>query len=123
MSSNAETVAMKFDTLKLVLAVAVIAAGISAFYYFGDHSLLLRVVGLLACVGAAIVIALQTDPGRIMWQFLAEAQIEVKKVVWPTRQETVQTTALVIVMVLAFAVVLWLLDLLLGGIIQWLIGH
>jgi preprotein translocase subunit SecE len=69
-----------------------------------------------------VVIALRTEKGRSVAAFFHEAQIEVRKVVWPTREETLQTTGLVIVMVVLFAAVLWALDWLLGHGIQFVIG-
>ena len=70
----------------------------------------------------ATVITLQTEKGRQMWSFTQDAQIEVRKVVWPTREETLQTTLIVILMVIFIAIFLWLLDLFLGWSIGALMG-
>ena len=94
-----------------------------AFYIFAAQPMLIRVTGLLACVAVAGGIALQTDQGRAVWGFVQESQTEVRRVVWPTRQETIQTTGVVVVMVLFFSLVMWALDIGLGTFIQWLIGH
>jgi len=72
--------------------------------------------------GIAVWIALQTDQGRTLWNFVQDAQIEVRKVVWPTRQETIQTTFLVFIVVIITALILWGLDTLLGWAIRGLIG-
>jgi preprotein translocase subunit SecE len=123
MSSNVETVNVKFDTVKLVIAVVVALATIAGFYIFSDQSFLLRVGGLLVGVALAVGIALQTEKGRNVWVFFQESQIEVRKVVWPTRQETLQTTLIVIIVVIVVAVILWLLDMFLGWSVRILMGQ
>ncbi len=123
MNSPAEAGGAGLDTAKLAAAALLLVGGIYAFYYFAAYSVLLRVVGLLAISGAAAAIALQTDPGRRLWQFGLDARMEVRKVVWPTRQETLQTTLIVIVMVLIVGIVLWLFDLVLMGILRFLTGQ
>jgi len=109
------------DQLKLGFSIVLIAAGILGFYYFDGLSSLFKVVGLIVLVGVAISVAWNTEKGRETVTFLREAQIEVRKVVWPTRQETLQTTFFVLVVVLIFAILLWLLDLLLSSIVNALI--
>ena len=123
MSSNVEAVNIKLDTLKLAIAILIVVSAIVGFYFFADHSILLRVAGLLGCAGVAALIALQTEKGRHIWGFFQDAQIEVRKVVWPSRQETLQTTMIVILMVVFIAIILWLLDMFLGWSIQNLMGH
>ncbi len=98
------------DKVKLIIAVALMATGVAGFYYFADQSLLMRVLGLLAVAGVAIAIAYQTALGRRTWGFVTDAQTEVKKVVWPTRKETLQTTGIVLVVVFIVGVFLWILD-------------
>jgi len=111
------------DTVKLLLAVLLLAAGIGGFYYFEENSLLLRVLGLLTIAGISILIALQSGPGRRVWNFGLDARTEVRKVVWPTRQETWQTTLIVFAMVLVMAIVLWLVDMGLMEIVRALTGQ
>jgi len=123
MNARADAGATGLDTLKLVAAAVVLVAGIYGFYYFGAYSALLRVVGLLVIAGIAAAIALQTAQGRQLWQFAGDARTEVRKVVWPTRQETVQTTLVVIVMVLILGIILWLFDMMLMGILRLLTGQ
>ena len=93
------------------------------FYLFDDYSLLFRVIGLLVGVGISVAIALQTVKGKEIWGYFRDAQIEVRKVVWPTRQETIQTTLIVIVMVILVAIILWLLDMFLGWSIGLIMGR
>ena len=123
MNAKVEAEGSAFDTVKLVLAVLVVVAGIGAFYYFEDHSLLLRVLGLLAIAGVAVAIVMQTPMGRGVWRFAVDARTEVRKVVWPTRQETVQTTLIVFAMVFVMSLVLWLFDMMLGAILKALTGQ
>jgi len=111
------------DPLKLAVAALLVAGGIGGFYYFEASSLLLRVLGLLAVVGVALAVVLQTEVGRRTWQFGVDARTEVKKVVWPTRQETMQTTLIVFVMVLLMAFILWLVDMGLMAIVRSLTGQ
>ncbi len=123
MSSNVETAGDMLDTVKLGLSLIIVLAALVGFYFYADQSLLYRVVGLLAAAGISVAIALQTEKGRQIWGYFHDAQIEVRKVVWPTRQETVQTTLIVIVMVIIVAIILWLLDMFLGWSIGMVMGH
>lgn len=123
MNTNVEAVGVKLDIFKIVVAIAIVVAALAGFYYFAEQSLLYRVIGLLACIAVALVIASQTDQGRVFLSFFQDAQMEVRRVVWPTRQETLQTTGIVILMVLIFAAILWVLDLGLGAAIKSIIGQ
>lgn len=123
MNSNVETSGLKLDTLKLAIALLVVLSAVSAFYIYADQSLLYRVIGLLVGAGIAVAITLQTDKGRQILGYFQDAQVEVRKVVWPTRQETLQTTFIVIMMVVLIAIILWLLDMFLGWSIGALMGH
>ena len=109
------------DTVKLGVACLLVVAALLGFYYYDELSMLFRVVGLILVIGVAATIAWATAKGRETVGFLKEAQIEVKKVVWPTRQETVQTTFFVLIVVVIFAILLWLLDLLLSSAVKTLI--
>ncbi len=123
MNARAEAGATGLDTVKLVVAAVLLVAGIYGFYHFAAYSTLLRVVGLLVIAAVAAAVALQTDQGRRLWQFAGDARTEVRKVVWPTRQETIQTTLVVIVMVLILGIILWLFDMMLMGILRFLTGQ
>ncbi len=123
MNTKAAVEQNSWDTVKLGSALLVLIGSLVAFYYYADASKLLRVVGMLVAVGVAAAIALQTDKGRQVSNFVRDAQVEVRKVVWPTRQETVQTTMFVMIVVIIFGVLLWLLDLLLSSVVQTLIGR
>ena len=122
MNSEAEAASSSLDSAKLIVAVLLVVGGIAAFYYFADTSRLVRVLGLVAAGIVALFIAAQTAKGRSTLEFAKDTQVEVRKVVWPTRQETIQTTGVVVVVVIVTALFLWILDLLLGGITRWLMG-
>ena len=119
MVTKTEQTTSAFDTFKLMTAVLVLIAGVVGFYYFEDESQLLRVLGMLAVAAIAFFIAATSEPGRRGLGFVREARVEVRKVVWPTRQETLQTTIAVLFMVILVAIMLWLFDMFLGwGISQ-----
>jgi preprotein translocase subunit SecE len=99
------------DTAKLMAAGAIVLVGLFAYYYFGDSSQLLRSLGVLVALAVAALIALQSLQGQWFWKFLQSARIELRKVVWPTREETIQTTIAVLVFALIMGVFFWLLDL------------
>ena len=98
------------DKLKFALALALVAAGIVGFYLLSEYALVLRVLSVLAGLGAGVAVALQSEQGRRFVEFARESIAETKKVVWPTRKETVQTTGMVFAFVVAMAVFLWLTD-------------
>ncbi len=122
MNSKTETVD-SMDTVKLVIALLIAVAAMAAFYIYPEQSMLIRVGGLLLGAAVAVAIGLQTSKGRNIWGFFHGAQIEVRKVVWPTRQETVQTTLIVILVVIVISIILWLLDMFLGWSIGSLMGQ
>jgi preprotein translocase subunit SecE len=99
------------DTAKLVLAVAIIVASIVGYYYFADAPVALRALGVLVALGAAAFVALQSVQGQSIWKFIQGARVELRKVVWPTREETIQTTIAVFVFAAIMGVFFWLLDL------------
>lgn len=111
-----------FDAIKLVFSLLVLVAGIFAFYYFKEESQLLRVLGILAVAAVSFLIMATTMIGKRSIGFAKDARVEVRKVVWPSRQETTQTTIAVLVMVLIVAIMLWLIDMFLGWGIKSLLG-
>ena len=111
------------DAVKFGASAVLTALGVMAFYYLADSGRLLRLIALLAPLGAAVAIALLTGPGQQLIAFGRDTQVEVKKVVWPSRQETIQTTGVIIAIVVVTALFLWILDMLLGGFTRWLLGQ
>ncbi|MDA1074032.1 MAG: preprotein translocase subunit SecE [Proteobacteria bacterium] len=123
MSANTETSSVfSLDWLKWLLVIGLLVAGVFGNWYYADQSLLYRVLGLLAVASVAVLLALQTARGRATWSILKEARSEIRRVVWPTRQETMQTTMVVLVLVLIFALILWLLDSGLSWLVSTVIG-
>ena len=98
------------DKVKLGLALILVGAGIWAYYWLADTALVLRILAVAAGVAAGAAVAWFTQPGREFAIFAAEAVTETKKVVWPTRKETMQTTAAVFAFVVVMAVFLWISD-------------
>jgi preprotein translocase subunit SecE len=123
MNANTEQAGSGFDTVKLLVVVILLVAGVYGFYSFADQALWMRLVGLLAVVGAAVFVALQTAVGRSVWQFAADSRTEVRKVVWPTRQETLQTLLIITIAVLLTALFLWAVDSVLFSIVRYLTGQ
>ena len=122
MNTSVENKAGSLDWLKWLVVVALLAGGVFANWYYQDEMLLLRVAGLLATAAVAILLALQTERGKAIWSLLKEARTEVRRVVWPSNQETTQTTLVVIAIVFVFALILWGLDSLLGWVVSSIIG-
>ena len=111
------------DTLKLVVALALLVVGIYGFYYFEAQATWIRLLGLLAVVGLAVFIVVQTPMGRGIWRFAADSRTEVRKVVWPTRQETLQTLLIIVIAVFITALVLWAVDSILFWVVRLATGQ
>jgi len=112
----------RLDPLKWGVALALVAAGIVGNSYYADQSLLYRVIALLALAVVAGWIASTTERGGAFWQLVKGSRTEIRKVVWPTRQETTQTTLIVVVFLLIMAMILWAIDSLLGWLVSMVIG-
>jgi len=119
--TKTEQTSSGFDTVKLMIALLALIAGVVGFYYFADESQLLRVIGLLAIAATALFIVSTTEIGRRSLGFVRDARVEVRKVVWPTRTETTQTTIAVLIMVFLVAIMLWLFDMTLGWCVRSLL--
>jgi len=110
------------DSLKLIGAAILGLVGLVAFYYFEGQSLLMRVLGLLIIAGLCAFIVYQTALGKRTVGFFRDARTEVRKVVWPTRAETVQTTLTVFIIVVLVGIFLWLFDMLLAWLFKLITG-
>ena len=123
MNSKTNSATSNWDNTKLGIAILLIISSIGAFYYLEAYSILLRVIGLLIIGSAAIALAFNTNIGQQTWQFFLDSKMEVDKMVWPTQDETVQTTVVVFIMVLVMSILLWLFDTLLMLIVRYLTGQ
>jgi preprotein translocase subunit SecE len=110
------------DQLRWLAAISLVVAGVGGNWYFQSESVLLRVAVLLAMIGLSVFIIWNSRKGQEIVALLRESRSEVRRVVWPTNQETNQTTLIVLVIVLIFSLILWGLDSLLGWIISSIIG-
>lgn len=122
MSAKAADNEYRLDSLKWLLVAVLVGVGIAGNIYFDDQSLLYRIVGLIILGGAAAFIAVQTQKGAAFWQLVKEARTEIRRVVWPSRQESTQTTLIVVAFVIVTALILWGLDTLLGWLASIIIG-
>jgi len=109
------------DKIKLAAAAVLVAVGLWGYYWLAESVLLLRVLAVVAGIAAGAALAWTSEPGRVFAVFAGEAIAEVKKVVWPTRKETMQTTAAVFAFVVAMAVFLWVSDKTLEWVLYGLI--
>ena len=119
---SSEAIQSRFDSLKWLVVVVLIGAGVYGNSYYGAEPLLYRVLGLLALAVVAALVALQTAQGSAFWALAKESRTEIRKVVWPTRAETTQTTMIVVAFVIVVALILWGLDSILGWLVSLVIG-
>ncbi len=123
MNAKVETEGSGLDTVKLVASIALLAGAVVAFYYFSDRSLLLRVLGLLAVTGVSLGIMATTAVGARTMGYFSETRAEVRKMVWPTRQETMQTALIVFAMVIILGIMLWLMDMFFLWLVKLVTGQ
>lgn len=111
------------DIAKIVLGALIAVAGAVAYYWFEDQGhIALRMLGLVTALGVGSGLILWSGPGARIRDYVRQSQIEVRKVVWPTRQETWQTTAIIGVAVLLIGILIWIIDMILAGIVRWTMG-
>jgi preprotein translocase subunit SecE len=122
MSVKTDTAGSSLDTVKLLIALALLVGSIVGYYYFEEESLLYRVLGMLAVIGGGVWIALTTVKGKGLLMFMSGAKTEVRKMVWPTRVETMQTTLMVFIIVVLLSIFLWIVDMLLGWGVKTLLA-
>lgn len=123
MNKKAETSPGTLDTVKLAAAVLVLLGGIVAYYWLASSSLVIRVLSLVAGLVLGVVIAFQSTQGQQLWQFIQGSQVEIRKVVWPTQQETLQTTLMVVVFTVVLAGFFFFVDLVLLKVTQFFTGQ
>jgi len=111
------------DKIKIAVAVALLLAGIAAFYYWDQSPLIARVGAVLGGTVAAVVVFWTSAQGKVFFAFAQDSIDETKRVVWPTRKETLQTTGIVFAFVFVMAVFLWLVDWGLLALVKLLMGQ
>ncbi len=111
------------DTIKLLIAATALVGGLYAYYYYeSDLAQAVRVLMVLGGTAAGIGIAMTSTQGQRLWHFIQGSRVEIRKVVWPTKQETTQTAIAVFVFTLVMMLFFWLLDLGLLKLTQTLVG-
>ena len=111
-----------FSVIKWILAFAMLSGAIVGFQFYQQHSIVIRIVALLVLSGLALFVASTTTQGRQALEFIIAAKAEAKRVVWPNRQETMQMTGIVVVMVFIVTLFVWLIDSLLIVAMTWFTG-
>ncbi|KAA1163406.1 preprotein translocase subunit SecE [Pseudoalteromonas fuliginea] len=122
MSTNVEIPSSAMESVKWLVAIALLAGAVVGNHMYADQSVLLRAIGVVVAIAAGLAIASQTFKGRNFLAFAKEARIEVRKVIWPTRQETTHTTLIVMVATVIMALILWGLDGILFRAVGFLTG-
>ena len=112
----------KSNNSYLIISIGVMITGIILFYYFSDIRLFYRVLGMISVLILSGFIGYQSNFGKLVYSYITDSKVELKKVTWPTKQETTQTTLGVIVVVIIVGILLWLFDMLLGWAIGTLYG-
>lgn len=114
---------VRLDWLKWLVALALLLAGLIGNHYYSQVSMPLRMLVWLAVLVVSGFVASRTQKGRWVVAFFRDSRTELRKVIWPTREETMQTTMVVVVMVIILALVLWGMDGVLVWVIGWLTGQ
>jgi preprotein translocase subunit SecE len=111
------------DKIKLVIAILLVAAGIAGYYYLHDSAAVLKLASVLVGLLLAAGVAWTSEPGKRFFAFGKDSVAEAKRVVWPTRKETLQTTAVVIAFAVTMALFLWAVDASLMVVVNKLMGR
>lgn len=120
--AESESKSGSLDPVKWLVAATLVVLAVVGNQYFAAESVLYRAIGVILVGGLALFVAAQTSKGQSATTLMREARAEIRKVVWPNRQETVQTTLIVVAVVLVMGLLLWGLDSLLGWIISVIVG-
>lgn len=123
MATQEQRTSSVLDTALLWLAIAVLVVSMVGYYYFSGYTDLVRVLGMLGGTVVAVLILSQSAIGKTAWSYIQGSRTEVRRVVWPTRRETVQTTLLVLAFVLILATFIWALDIVLAYVVTLLTGR
>jgi preprotein translocase subunit SecE len=110
------------DKFYWLLSCLLIAAGIAAHYYFSLLPWPIKLAGWIVLGCVICLILFQTTTGKKFFHFAKDARIELYKVVWPTKQETIHTTMLLVVLVIVMSLIMWGMDSLLLKAVSWITG-
>lgn len=111
------------NKIKLLVAFLLLAIGVAGYYLLSDKALVLRIIAVLAGLASAVAVLWTTPVGQQSLGFIGDSIAEARKVVWPTRKETIQTTLIVFVLVVIMAAFLALVDVGFAYMVQWLMGR
>ena len=111
------------DIVKYALAVALVVAGLFAFYWFGEWPTAVRALAVIGGLIAGTVVFLTSFKGAQTREFLSEARFELRKVVWPTRQEAGRATVMIIIAVVVISLILAGFDVVIQAVVKWLLGR
>lgn len=112
----------RFDAAKWVVIALLVAVGVYGNAHFSAQPLIVRALGLIALAAVALVVGCNTERGAALWSLIQGALVELRKVVWPTKEETNQTTLIVVGVVLVTSIILWGVDSVLGFAASKIIG-
>jgi preprotein translocase subunit SecE len=121
--SDITTETSALDKVKIVLAIAIVIGGVAGYYAYETAPAVLRIGGVIFSLAIAIGVFMTTDSGRQLWRFIQGSRVELRKVVWPNRQETTQTTLVIIFFVIIMGIFFWLLDMFLAWAARMLTGQ
>ena len=111
------------DTVLLALAGIVVVASLVAYYYFEAMPVVVRALGILVSLGIGAALVYRTQLGQFLWQFIQGSRVEIRKVVWPSRDETTKGTLYVFTFIVIMGFFFWLLDALLLYITRLITGQ
>ena len=123
MTEQVQESATALDAVKLAAGVAILAGGIVGFYLLGELPIWLRWIIVLAALVVGTLVALQSKQGRTFWAFVQSSRVELRKVVWPSRDETTKVTIYVFIVIVVMGLFFWGIDTLLGFLTRWLTGQ
>lgn len=122
MSANTENASTPVDLLKWFIVIGLLVLAIAGNHIYEETSVLVRALGVVVAVVVALLVASTTNKGSQFVSFAKESRTEVRKVVWPTRQETTQTTIIVMVAVVIMSLLLWMLDGIIVRVVSFITG-
>jgi preprotein translocase subunit SecE len=121
--SDISTESSVLDKVKIVLAIAIVVGGVAGYYIYETAPAVLRIASVIFSLAIALGVFATTGVGRELWRFIQGSRIELRKVVWPNRQETGQTTLVIIFFVIIMGIFFWLLDMFLVWAVKLLTGQ